>query len=73
MQEQGGEGGADQLDHDVAGDPAPGEVTRSAKAMLTAGLRCTPEILPMYKMMPMTISPGAMTAAVWLITPGKAG
>jgi hypothetical protein len=40
--------------------------------MLTAGFRCAPETLPMYKMIPRTVSPGAVTAAVWLITPGKA-
>ncbi len=40
--------------------------------MLTAGFRCAPEILPMNKMMAMTVSAGAVTAAVWLITPGKA-
>ena len=40
--------------------------------MLTAGFRCAPETLPMNKMMAMTVSAGAMTAAVWLITPGKA-
>jgi hypothetical protein len=40
--------------------------------MLTAGFRWAPEILPMNKMMAMTVSAGAVTAAVWLITPGKA-
>ena len=40
--------------------------------MLTAGFRCAPEILPMNKMMPMTIRPGATTAAVRLMTPGNA-
>jgi len=39
--------------------------------MLTAGFRCAPEILPMNKMMAMTVSAGAVAAAVWLITPGK--
>ena len=40
--------------------------------MLTAGFRCAPEILPMNKMMAMTVSAGATTAAPWLITPGNA-
>ena len=40
--------------------------------MLTAGFKCAPEILPMNKMMAMTVSAGATTAALWLITPGKA-
>ena len=58
VQEQGGEGGADQLHHDVAGDPSQGKSRRSAKAMLTAGFRWAPETLPMNKMMAMTIRPG---------------
>ena len=40
--------------------------------MLTAGLRCAPEILPMNKMMAMTIKAGATTAAVRLIVFGNA-
>jgi hypothetical protein len=40
--------------------------------MLTAGFRWAPEILPMNKTMAITVSAGAVTAAVWLITPGKA-
>ena len=40
--------------------------------MLTAGFRCAPDTLPMNKMMAMTISPGATTAAWRLIMPGKA-
>ena len=40
--------------------------------METAGFRWAPEILPMNKMTAMTIRAGATTAAVRLITPGKA-
>ena len=40
--------------------------------MLTAGLRWAPETLPMNKMIAMTISPGATTAAVRLIVSGNA-
>ena len=40
--------------------------------MLTAGLRCAPDTLPMNRMIANTIRPGATTAAVRLIVPGKA-
>ena len=40
--------------------------------MLTAGFRWAPEILPMNRMMAMTISAGATTAAARLIVSGKA-
>ena len=36
-----------------------GKLPRTAKASVTAGLRWAPEIVPMKKMMPMTIIPGA--------------
>ena len=40
--------------------------------MDTAGLRWAPETLPMNKMIAITMRAGATTAAVRLITPGKA-
>ena len=40
--------------------------------MLTAGFRCAPDTLPMNKMIAITISPGATTAAVRVIVFGKA-
>ncbi len=40
--------------------------------MLTAGFRWAPETLPMNRMIAITIRPGATTAAVRLMTPGKA-
>ena len=40
--------------------------------MLTAGLRCAPDTRPMNKMIAITISPGATTAAVRLIVSGNA-
>src|SRR5215510_995171 len=40
--------------------------------MLTAGLRCAPDTLPMNKMIAITISAGAVTAAVRLIVSGNA-
>ena len=40
--------------------------------MLTAGFRCAPETLPMNMMIPITISPGATTAAVRVIVFGNA-
>ena len=40
--------------------------------MLTAGLRCAPDTLPMNRMIAITMSPGATTAAVRLMVPGKA-
>jgi hypothetical protein len=40
--------------------------------MLTAGFRWAPETFPMNRMMPITISPGATTAAVREIVLGKA-
>ncbi len=40
--------------------------------MLTAGLRCAPDTLPMNKMIAITIKPGATTAAWRLIVPGNA-
>ena len=40
--------------------------------MLTAGLRCAPDTLPMKRMIAITMSPGATTAAVRLIVPGNA-
>ena len=49
-----------------------GKSPRSANAMLTAGLRCAPDTLPMNRMIAITISPGATTAAVRLIVFGKA-
>ena len=39
--------------------------------MLTAGLRCAPETLPMNKMMAITVRAGATTAAWWLILQGR--
>ena len=49
-----------------------GKSPRSANAMLTAGLRCAPDTLPMNRMIASTISPGATTAAVRLIVFGNA-
>ncbi len=49
-----------------------GKSPRSANAMLTAGLRCAPDTLPMNRMIAITINPGATTAAVRLIVFGKA-
>ena len=49
-----------------------GKSPRSAKAMLTAGLRWAPDTLPMNRMMPSTIRAGAVTAAVRLMVSGKA-
>ena len=40
--------------------------------MLTAGFRWAPDTLPMNKMMPMTMRPGATTAADRLMVLGKA-
>jgi hypothetical protein len=40
--------------------------------MLTAGLRSAPETLPMKRMIPITIKPGATTAAQRLIVFGNA-
>ena len=40
--------------------------------MLTAGFRCAPDTLPMNMMTPITISPGATTAAVRVIVFGNA-
>ncbi len=40
--------------------------------MLTAGFRCAPDTLPMNRMIAITISPGATTAAVRLIVSGNA-
>ena len=40
--------------------------------MLTAGLRCAPDTLPMKRMIAITMSPGATTAAVRLMVPGNA-
>ena len=40
--------------------------------MLTAGLRWAPDTLPMNRMIPMTINPGATTAAVRVIVSGNA-
>jgi len=40
-----------------------GDAHREHGAGDRPGLRCAPEILPMNKMTPMTISPGATTAA----------
>ena len=40
--------------------------------MLTAGFRCAPDTLPMNRMIAITISPGAVTAAVRLIVSGNA-
>ena len=39
---------------------------------MTAGFRCAPETLPMKRMIPITMSPGATTAACLLIVSGKA-
>ena len=44
-----------------------GKSLRRAKATDTAGLRWAPEIAPMKRMIAITISPGATTAAVRLI------
>src|SRR6478672_10648730 len=49
-----------------------GKSPRSEKATLTAGLRWAPETLPMNRMIPSTINPGAVTAAVRLIVLGNA-
>ena len=49
-----------------------GKSPRSENAMLTAGFRCAPDTLPMNKMIAITISPGATTAAVRLIVLGNA-
>ena len=49
-----------------------GKSPRSEKATLTAGFRCAPETLPMNMMMPITISPGATTAALRVIVFGNA-
>ena len=60
---------------EVTADPGTrpqGKSRRNAKAIDTAGLRCAPEILPMKRMMAITINAGATTAAVRLITPGNA-
>ena len=46
-----------------AGTRFHGKSPRAAKAMLTAGLRCAPETVPMNKMMAITISAGATTLA----------
>jgi hypothetical protein len=40
--------------------------------MLTAGFRCAPDTLPIKRMIAITISPGATTAAVRLIVLGNA-
>jgi len=39
--------------------------------MLTAGFRCAPDTLPMNKMMAITMSAGATTAAVRLMVRGS--
>ena len=39
--------------------------------MLTAGLRCAPDTRPMKRMIPITISPGATTAAVRVMVSGE--
>ena len=49
-----------------------GKSPRSEKAKLTAGFRWAPETLPMNMMIPITISPGATTAAVRVIVSGNA-
>ena len=49
-----------------------GKSPRNENATLTAGLRCTPDTLPINKMIAITINAGALTAAVRLIVPGKA-
>src|ERR1035441_6519903 len=46
-----------------------GKSPRSANASDTAGFRCAPETAPMNKMTPITIRPGATTAADRLICP----
>ena len=73
-QEQGGERRPDQLHQYVAGHTLPREVTPQGKGDTdTAGLRCAPDTLPMNKMIAMTISAGATTAAWRLITRGRPG
>ena len=59
LQEEGREDRADDLGHDVAGTRRQGKLPRTAKASVTAGLRWAPEMVPMKKMTPMTIMPGA--------------
>ncbi len=49
-----------------------GKSPRRANPKLTAGFRWAPDTLPMNKMIASTISPGAVTAAVRLMVPGKA-
>ena len=49
-----------------------GKSPRSENATLTAGLRWAPDTLPMKRMIAITISPGATTAAVRLIVSGNA-
>ena len=46
-----------------------GKSPRSANASETAGFRCAPETAPMKRMIAMTMSPGATTAAARLIWP----
>ena len=46
-----------------------GKSLRRANARLTAGLRWAPETAPMKRMIAITISPGAATAAVLLMAP----
>ena len=46
-----------------------GKSPRAAKAMLTAGFRCAPDTAPMNRMIAITMSPGAVTAAARLIAP----
>ena len=48
-----------------------GKSRRRANAMLTAGFRCAPETLPTNRITANTVSPGATTASVRLIMPGK--
>ena len=55
--------------------PASGYSSGAAfwmELLLTAGFRWAPEILPMNRITPRTIRPGATTAAERLIVPGKA-
>src|SRR5579863_4461576 len=47
-----------------------GKSPLNAKPILTAGFRCAPETAPMNRMMAMTMSPGATTAASRPTLPG---
>jgi hypothetical protein len=72
MQDQGGQGGAGQLHHDVARDPVPREVAAQREGDADGRVQVRAGDLAHEQDDRHDGQRRAVTAAVWLITPGKA-